>query len=154
MRPGTKPKPTVLKLLEGQINKKRINQHEPKSDNQIPRCPIWLEPDAKEEWTRIVPELHKLKLLTKIDLTALIGYCQSWARYVEAEKYLSDNDSVMVTDKGYMQQVPQVGMSQKYLKLCQSFMIEFGLTPSARGRMSFPGEDKSDVMENLLSTKR
>ncbi len=154
MKPGTKPKPTVLKLLEGHPNKRRINQNEPKPDKLIIKCPMWLETDAKEEWNRIVPELHKLRLLTKIDLTALIGYCQSWGRYVEAEKYLSDNDSVMVTETGYMQQVPQVGMSQKYLKLCQSFMIEFGLTPSARGRMSFPGENEEDKMEKLLSSKR
>ena len=149
-----KAKPTVLRVLEGNPGKQPINQNEPKPDSDIPSYPDWLEDEAKREWDRIVPELHRLGLVTKIDITAIIGYCQSWARYVEAEKYLSDKDSVMVTDSGYMQQVPQVGMSQKYLKLCQSFMTEFGLTPSSRGRIQLPGQSEDDPMEKLLSAKR
>ena len=145
-----KPKPTVLKLLEGNPGKRPLNMNEPKPDSQIPECPMWLEAEAKIEWDRIVPELHKLRLLTKIDITALIGYCQSWARYVEAEKYLSDNDTIFITNTGYMQQVPQVGMSQKYLKLCQSFMTEFGLTPSSRAKLSSPAENPDDEMEKFL----
>ena len=108
--------------------------------------------EAKIEWDRIVPELHRLRLLTKIDITALVGYCQSWARYVQAEKYLSKHDTVFITDSRYMQQVPQVGMSQKFLKLCQSFMTEFGLTPSSRGKLSSPAEDPDDEMEKFLKT--
>lgn len=99
----------------------------------------------------MVPELERLGLLTTIDVAALIGYCQSWARFVEAEKFLKDNDSIFITDKGYMGQVPQVGMSQKYLKLCQSFMTEFGFTPSSRGRMSIPGVPEDNPMASVLS---
>ena len=149
-----KPKPTVLRILEGNPGKQPINENEPKPDTNIPDCPDWLEQEAKNEWIRIVPELHRLGLVTKIDITAIIGYCQSWARYVENEKYLTANDTVMVADSGYMQVVPQVGMAQKYLKLCQSFMQEFGLTPSSRGRMSIPGqEDEEDPLEEMLKRK-
>jgi P27 family predicted phage terminase small subunit len=145
-----KPKPSVLRALEGQ----RVNKQEPKPDRTISRCPMWLEGEAKTEWNRIVPELQRLRLLTKVDITALIGYCQSWARYVEAEQYLSKNDTVFVTETGYMQQVPQVGMAQKYLKLCQSFMTEFGLTPSSRAKLSIPGENVDDDMEKFLSVSK
>ena len=149
-----KPKPTVLRLLEGNPGKQPINMNEPKPDSQIPKCPGWLEDEAKIEWARMAPILGKLRVLTEADITGFIGYCQSWARYVEAEKYLSDNDTVFVTDTGYMQQVPQVGMSQKYLKLCQSFMTEFGLTPSSRGKLSSPAEDPDDKMGKLLKAGR
>lgn len=149
-----KPKPTVLKLLDGNPGKRPLNRNEPVPDDEIPVCPDWLEQEAKNEWDRIVPELHKLRLLTKIDMTALIGYCQSWARYVEAEKYLSEHDSIMITESGYMQQVPQVGIALKYLKSCQSFMTEFGLTPSSRSKINLPGEDPKDEMEKLLKAGR
>jgi P27 family predicted phage terminase small subunit len=154
MNPGTKTKPTALKLLEGNPGKRPLNQTIMKQESIIPACPIWLEDEAKAEWNRITPELHNLRLLTKIDVTALVGYCQSWARYVEAEQYLSKNDTVFVTETGYMQQVPQVGMAQKYLKLCQSFMTEFGLTPSSRAKLSIPGENVDDDMEKFLSVSK
>ena len=149
-----KAKPTVLRILEGNPGKQPINLNEPKPDSQIPQCPDWMEEEARTEWDRIVPELHRLGLLTKIDVTAVIGYCQSWGRYVEAEKYLSKNDTVMVAESGYMQQVPQVGMAQKYLKLCQSFMTEFGLTPSSRGRIQLPSQNEDDEREKFFSIKR
>jgi P27 family predicted phage terminase small subunit len=145
-------KPTALKILEGNPGKRPLNLNEPKPKKAKPECPDWLEDEAKKEWFRIVPELERLGLLTVVDIAALIGYCQSWARYIEAEKYLSENDTVFVTDKGYMGQVPQVAMAQKYLKLCQSFMIQFGLTPSSRVKISVPEEDE-DPMAKLFNKK-
>jgi len=147
-------KPTVLKILEGNLGRRPLNNNEPESLELIPECPDWLEKEAKIEWFRVVPELNRLRLITVIDISALIGYCQSWARYVEAEKYLSSNDSIMITDSGYMQQVPQVGIAQKYLKLCQSFMIQFGMTPSSRGNINIPGTPEDDERENFLKVGR
>ena len=154
MTQGRLAKPTVLKVLEGNAGKRPLNENEPEPLRDIPIPPIWLIDEAKAEWQRTTPKLINLGLLTDIDIPALIGYCQSWGRYVEAEKYLSDNDSVFITDKGYMCQVPQVGMAQKYLKQCQSLMLQFGMTPSSRGNMSFPGTDEEDSMERHLRAKR
>lgn len=151
------PKPVALKILEGNRGKRPLNMNEPKPDKTLPKCPKWLLPEAKKEWKRVVPELSRLGLLTKVDGAALIGYCQSWARYVEAEKYLSDekHDTVFVTDNGYMQQVPHISISQKYLSICKSFMAEFGLTPSSRGRMVLPSSpEEDDPMERLFLSKR
>lgn len=145
-----KAKPTMLKLLEGNPGKRPINKNEPRPSKGEIKCPGWLLKDAKKEWKRVLPELERLGLLTTIDIAALVGYCQSWARYVEAEKFLKDNDSIFITDKGYMGQVPQVGMAQKYLKLCQSFMTEFGFTPSSRGRLSLPNKDQDKELLELI----
>lgn len=53
---------------------------------------------------------------------------------------------------GYWQQVPQVSIAQTYLKIMNKFCEQFGLTPSARSRISTDsGEDKqNDEMELLL----
>jgi len=149
------PKPTALRILEGVPGHHPLNLNEPKPKKANPECPDWLEDEAKKEWFRIVPELERLGLLTVIDVTALIGYCQSWARFIEAEKYLSEHDTCFETDKGFIMQVPQVAISQKYLKLCQSFMIQFGLTPSSRTRISLSsGEEDEDPMKKLFNKKR
>lgn len=153
----SKAKPTKIKILEGNRGKRPLNKNEPDpilaNDNEM-APPGWLLDEAKTEWERIVPELARLGLFTKIDRTALVGYCQSWARYVEAEKFLSNHATTFETDKGYIAQVPQVSIAQKYLKLCHTLMTEFGFTPSSRGRMQLPGDLKDeDPMEKWFKGK-
>ena len=147
----SKFKPTSLKVLEGNPGKRPLNKNEPKPKPITPRCPTWIIAEAKREWKRVVPELERLGLLTCVDRAALTGYCQSWARYVEAENYLKKNATTFETDKGYIMQVPQVAIAQKYLKICQSFMADFGLTPSARGRIALPGGEEEDPLEELFN---
>ena len=57
---GRKPKPTVLKLLDGNPGKRTINDREPARRQGIPEMPAGLERrSAKAEWNRIVPEFGK-----------------------------------------------------------------------------------------------
>jgi len=152
----TKCKPTKLKKFEGNPGKRPLNENEPEpveADSHELDPPEWLLLEAKKEWVRIIPELVRLGLFTKFERTALIGYCQSWARYVEAEKFLNDNATTFETDKGYIAQVPQVSIAQKYLKLCHTFMTEFGLTPSARGNMKLPSDHDEDPMDKWFKEK-
>ena len=51
---GRKPKPTVLKLLDGNPGKRTINDREPTAAGGIPELPDWLDDEAKAEWYRIV----------------------------------------------------------------------------------------------------
>ena len=39
---GRKPKPTALKLLEGNPGKRPINEHEPVPPKGTVKCPTWL----------------------------------------------------------------------------------------------------------------
>ena len=47
---GRKPKPTALKVLEGNPGHRPLNKKEPMPKGKLPRCPEWLEDDAKKEW--------------------------------------------------------------------------------------------------------
>lgn len=51
---GRKPKPTAMKVLEGNPGKRQLNSKEPKPVKKAPRCPNWLEDEAKKEWKRMV----------------------------------------------------------------------------------------------------
>lgn len=149
---GRKPKPTVVKVLEGNPGKRNLNIHEPRPEKKAPRCPVWLEAEAKKEWRRMAKQLEQLGILTEIDMAAFAGYCQAYARWKEAEEYISENGVVMKAPSGYCQQVPQVSIAQTYLKIMNRFCEQFGLTPSARSRIvTDNGKDKeSDAMELLL----
>lgn len=62
---GRKPKPTALKLLEGNPGKHPINEHEPIPPKSTVKCPTWLEPEAKKEWKRLAPSLEAMGALTR-----------------------------------------------------------------------------------------
>ena len=151
---GRPPKPTYLKVLEGNPGKRPLNENEPKPKPSAPKCPAWLSPVAKKEWKRIAPELERLGLLSVIDGAALEGYCESYAKWVELTQFLKKFEKqgyMFKTPSGYMQQLPQVSMAQRYLALVKAFCSEFGLTPSSRSRMTLPGQaEAEDPMEARL----
>ena len=151
---GRPPKPTAIKILEGNPGNRPLNKNEPKPINKAPECPDWLEEEAKKEWKRLATELEKIGLLTKVDMAAFAGYCQSYARWKEAEEFISKHGSILKTASGYIQQIPQVSIAQQNLKQMRNFCSELGLTPSARSRLQVNNKNNAiegDEMEALLA---
>ena len=153
MHAGRKPKPTNIKILEGNPGKRPLNEYEPKPLKKAPPCPKWLEPEAKKEWRRLAKTLEAMGVLTDADMAAFAGYCQAYARWKEAEERITDRGLVIRTPSGYPQQVPYISIAQQYLKLMQQFAEQFGLTPAARSRIiAGNGEGKAvDDLDELLS---
>ena len=149
---GRKPKPTAVKVLEGNPGKRPLNMYEPVPEKKAPECPSWLNDEAKEEWDRLADKMVNLGTLTEMDMAAFAGYCQSYARWKEAEEFIEKHVTIVKTPSGYWQQVPQVSIAQTNLKVMLKFCSEFGLTPSFRSRM-IAGEVQEgsvDEMEFLL----
>ena len=139
---GRKPKPTNLKVIEGNRGKRALNKAEPKPTPVTPTCPAWLSGEARREWRRVVPELERLGLLTLVDRVALAGYCQGWSRLRQCEQIIDKEGLTYTTHSAQggtmVRPRPEVSMGQKYLAQLRAFCVEFGLTPSSRGRMTVP----------------
>lgn len=149
---GRKPKPTAVKVLEGNPGKRPLNMYEPVPEKKAPECPFGLNDEAKAEWDRLADKMVNLGTLTEMDMAAFAGYCQSYARWKEAEEFIEKHGTIVKTPSGYWQQVPQVSIAQTNLKVMLKFCSEFGLTPSSRSRM-IAGEVQEgsvDEMEFLL----
>ena len=110
---GRKPKPTALKLIDGNPGKRPINANEPKTTGGKPTCPSHLSPTAKSEWKRISGTLHEMGILTAVDRAALAAYCQAYARWVDAEKKLAATPPLIKTPSGYVQQSPWLRRGQQ-----------------------------------------
>jgi len=154
-----KPKPTKLKILEGNPGKRPLNENEPIPQSIASECPDWLLAEAKKEWKRLAPELEKLGLLTSIDRAAFAGYCQSYAKWKKAEKFLKKHGmTIKIPQKDeygnvvsiQVKKFPEVSIANECLKQIRSFASEFGLTPSSRGRIYLPTEIIDDEFEKLL----
>lgn len=134
MKPGTRPKPSALRLIDGDAGHRPPNKNEAKPKAAIPPCPAHLKPHAKKEWRRISKHLHRLGLLTQIDRAALAAYCQAWARWVEAEEKLAEKPDVVKTKNGNIIQNPYLAVSNRAHDQLMKCAAEFGMTPSSRTR--------------------
>ena len=156
---GRKPKPTKLKILEGNPGKRPLNLNEPKPQQIVPECPDWLLDDAKKEWNRLAPELERLGLLTILDMVTFAGYCQSYAKWKAAEQFIKKHGTTYRIPKKnkegevvsvYIAPFPEVAIANQCLKHIRGFASEFGLTPSSRGRIYLPSEIFDEEFEALL----
>ena len=132
---GRKPKPGNLKIIEGNPGKRPLGE-ELRPRPLTPTRPEWLLPEAKREWTRIVPELERLSLLTIVDRGALAAYCQAWARAVAAEEVIAKEGATYWSATGQWKTRPEVYIAMREWQAVRSFGSEFGLTPASRTRMS------------------
>lgn len=99
-----------------------------------------------------VYEMEMMGILTEVDMAAFAGYCQAYARWKEAEEFITQHGTIVKTPSGYWQQVPQVSIAQTYLKIMNRFAEQFGLTPSSRSRIiaESTGKSAEDEMDELL----
>lgn len=148
---GRPPKPTKLKVLAGNPGKRPLNMNEPKPKPVAPKCPAWLDKEAKREWKRVAPELEKLGLLTVVDGSALAAYCQAYARWRQAEEMIRREGLTITTETGYVMPHPAVKIAEKSMQLIRGFCNEFGLTPSSRAKMTVPEVD--DDAEDFFGTQ-
>ena len=158
---GRKPKPTKLKVLEGNPGKRPLNMDEPEYDSIESECPGHLNDYAKEEWERIVALLSESGVLTEVDTASLAGYCQLYGRWVQLEtdiltegNTIEDNrfnkDGDIVSAKITIN--PKVTEARLTLQQMRAFSTEFGMTPSARTRLSVePPKKEVDKMEAILN---
>jgi P27 family predicted phage terminase small subunit len=137
---GRKPKPTVLKLREGNPGKRKLNDREPAPPAEIPDRPEMLSGVAAAEWDRTVVVLHEMGLLTQADRSALAAYCTAYARWVQAEEQVAKFGTIVKSpDKGFPMKSPYLTVADQALETMRKFMVEFGLTPSSRSRIRLPG---------------
>ena len=148
---GQKPKPTALKIIQGNPGKKALPKHEPKPVPMAPQCPSWLSPYAKEEWHRVAGALERLGLLTQVDGSALAGYAAAWGTMRKAQETIQSEGLTFTTDSGYIREHPEVGVAHRAWTQVRAFAVELGMTPSSRSRISVPSKPDEGELKELLS---
>ncbi len=133
---GRKPTPTNIRILKGNPGHRPLPENEPVPETCIPSPPDHLDGESLKEWKRITSELHTLGLLSNIDSTALAAYCQCYGRWVEAEKGIKESGLMVKTTNGNIIQSPLVGVANKAMLMMHKFLVEFGMTPSSRTKVS------------------
>jgi phage terminase small subunit len=129
---GRKPIPTHLKILRGNPGKRPLNKSEPKPTGKLPACPEWLSEHARELWNRFGPELEKLGVATDMDAVAMELLCDTYGEWRMAKERGDWCAAVSAW------------------KRLKAILIEFGLTPSSRTKVSKVAGDEKDPFEEHL----
>jgi P27 family predicted phage terminase small subunit len=112
--------------------------------NDYPSPPIFLDEYALEEWDRLGPGLFGVGIFYKVDLAAFSAYCVAYSTFRHAQEAMNKiaskkgavNSLVSVTAKGNTVQNTLVGIRNVAARDMVKFASEFGMTPSARAKIS------------------
>lgn len=132
--------PAALRLLggrsEGRDSGGRPVAAPPAFRRIAPNPPTWMSREAKAEWKRVAPGLQRLDLLKEEDRAALTVYCETWARWVKATREVERVGLTVPTDSGSVKRNPAVAVAEIAGSQLRAYAQEFGLTPSAEGKLA------------------
>ena len=154
---GPPPKPTALRLLEGNPGKLAINRNEPQ-----PRKLATVEPPAdlpeegKAVFKALSRELINCGLMTAVDVEPFYRYVKLLLEYRHADREIAGKYVIPIKDKegrlAYFLPNPWLSVRDKAMDRLLRLEKEFGMTPSSRVRMvaimmnpnSYESEDPYD----------
>lgn len=135
MAQGRKPKPTHLKLLQGNPGKRAIDASEPKPKGDLATPPDWLSDAQKEFWRYAISNAPK-GLLKKLDRAALTAFVVSESIYRQAAEMLAKEKLfVRVGPNKVLQQHPALSVVNKQMSIMLKAAAEMGFTPASRTRI-------------------
>jgi P27 family predicted phage terminase small subunit len=143
-----------LKLLRGNPGQRKIvpTVEAPPGDAP-PDPPTVLSGFAVEEWRRVAPELHRLKLLTGLDVSLLACYCEAYRRWRVATELIVDMGRRDAATGGLLVKAangnaainPLTWVAASAARTMLQTAAELGMSPVARSRISAglpPGPQK------------
>lgn len=148
---GRVPKPTALKIKQGNPGKRALNDSEtPVVRDEVVRAPGHLGAVARREWGRLKRKLGPAGLLTALDADVLAMYCQAFARWVEAEDQLARFGPVVKTKNGNLVQNPYLAVANRSMEQMLAYARELGMTPSARSRIQVAVKETGPTLAEEL----
>lgn len=144
---GPKPKPTNLRIFEGNPSRRALNEHEPQSDlPAVKPSAVGMDEIASLEWDRVLAAMPP-GIYSALDTGALATYALAWSLLVKSQKEIDEHG---VTERLFKQtrdgDVLLVGVSVnpavRTWKAASETLVKMtdrlGLNPSVRTRLQVP----------------
>lgn len=125
-------------------NDRHAQLRQPDPPKGAPDPPADLKDEALAEWRRMIHRLELSGALTIVDDAILANYCKLHAMAEQLEAAVGQLDSLFfdkftVDGAGVEPKVhPGVTQLRQFRQALRAFLVEFGLTPAARGRVKLP----------------
>jgi len=146
-RGGRPPKPTKLKVIQGNPGKRPLNKDEPRYDPaDLMQLPKGLPDIAVTVWEEYAPELMASKVLTIVDTHNFFAFCVNYAMWVKAVETLLEKGTPLTefAAQGGNKKNPEISALTEFQKNWVQLGTLLGLDPSSRTRLSIPGTHGKD----------
>lgn len=134
---GRKPLASAAHRASGAYKKNpaRENKHEPKAVEGVPSKPahIAADPIASGYWDHITSQLAEMKMIAKADRTVIENLCELLA--IKRNAYTCGEHALNI----------------KASSLAKGYLIELGLTPSARSRLVVKEPEIEDAFSQWMA---
>ena len=159
---GRPPKPTALKIAEGNRGRRPLNFHDEVKPDELDELtpPAWLSPTAQRVWKEDIPAMAKIRLVTKADRNSFAVLCQETANYIDAQTAINalvekmppgQSALIMGSKEGKQPQPnPFLIVQSMATKKIIALSREFGKTPVGRKQLAMAAQTDifNDIPEN------
>lgn len=148
---GRKPKPTHLKLLQGNPGKRPLNQREPKPNGNLKTAPSHFSAEQLEVWNYAI-EHAPPGLLKKLDLSTLEVWATACVLHRQAVELVRKDGLTVAAPSGYLMANPALSILNTQANTMIKSAGDLGFTPSSRSRISIAEEvDQNDPWAQLAA---
>jgi P27 family predicted phage terminase small subunit len=142
-RRGVAPKPTALRLLDGD-RADRFPSSEPIPRDELPICPDDVSPEVRRVWDYTVGHLDAMQIAKACDRDSLVCYCEAVVNHRKASSVLAKSPILIKGALGGLVRNPALAVQRDAAYTVRHFAQEFGLTPSARSRVEAKTTESGD----------
>lgn len=153
---GRPPKPTALKVLEGNPGRRPLPKGEPARKVSLPAPPRHLDPIGREAWRRFGRVLVARQVVTEGDAHALELLCSAYSEYRRAEKVCREQGFTYETktEQGstLIRRRPESEIVADAWRRVMNGLTHFGLTPAASPKVAMVGDqDPKNAREATIA---
>lgn len=150
--PGRPAKPKALHIVHGTARKSRMAKRAGELElkpGSIGKCPTWICPEGREEWTRLVKDAEYASVLAPVMRGAVIDYCNLYGRMVRAERrlpmWVDGKEAPAETKrKGKVIPPPRETISASERQTLHSLRMQLGLTPASQSKVKLTKPTESE----------
>jgi len=136
-----------------EIETRKYNEEKLKGESdKVHIAPKWLCKDAKKEYKRLVKELENTNILTNVDIGVVAIVADAYIKMNQANEILKKEGMLINhTNKAGAENLvkhPALEIYSKYNDIYKKYLVEIGLSPSSRAKLSMINIEKQE--ENKL----
>lgn len=146
---GRKPLPTAIKEATGAGSHHAKSTHtEPKPGGDLGRPPTQLSKHAKQIWRSLAKRIEDMGVGTRVDREAFSMLTESYANWLDLIAAARKTGHIVKVN-GQPVCNPLLKRADTEGEKVRKLLVEFGLTPSSRSRLSIADEATDDLAEFL-----
>lgn len=147
-----RPKPTALKLLNGNPGHRKLRP-DINITQDLGECPHWFDKEQGATWDHI-KDACPVGMLKETDRATMTAFCEHAVAHARACQALKGQPLVVKQASGRIAANPLLSIKQAESYAVRLYATELGFTPAARTRVHVDASADANEFDSLLPARR